>query len=129
MDIKHPADPNFHLPAYRQIADSLREMLVSGKLKPGASLPSVRNMAGDLGVHFNTVAAAYRELADEGWLDLRHGRSAQVLMRPVPKADRQTVEEFGHKLRSLAALMRANGVPVETLRAELQAVAKELKSS
>jgi DNA-binding transcriptional regulator YhcF (GntR family) len=86
-------------------------------------------MAADLGVHFNTVAAAYRELADEGWLDLRHGRSAQVVERRVPKADRETVEEFGHRLRSLIALMRANGVPVDKLRAELQAVAKELKSS
>jgi DNA-binding transcriptional regulator YhcF (GntR family) len=123
------ANPHSHTPAYRQIADSLREMLVSGDLKPGASLPSVRSMAADLGVHFNTVAAAYRELADEGWLDLRHGRSAQVLERRVPKADRETVEEFGHRLRILTALMRANGVPVEKLRAELQAVAKELKSS
>ena len=84
-------------------------------------------MASDLGVHFNTVAAAYRLLADEGWLDLRQGRAAQVIERAVPKAGREAVEGFGHRLGTLTAFMLADGVPVEKLRAERQAVAKELK--
>jgi hypothetical protein len=84
-------------------------------------------MAPDPGGHCNTVAATSRVLADEGWLDLRHGCAAQVVERTVPKAAREAVEEFGHRLRTLSAFMRANGVPVEKLRAELQAVAKELK--
>ena len=84
-------------------------------------------MASDLGVHFNTVAAAYRVLADEGWLDLRHGRAAKVIARTVPSAGREALEAFSNRLRILTAFMRANGVPLEELRAELQAVAKELK--
>ena len=125
--MKYRLDSGSSVPAYRQIVDWLRTPLVSGELKPGTALPSVRQMASDLGVHFNTVAVAYRALADEGWLDLRHGRSARVIERRVPKADAETIEEFGERLRNLTALMRANGVPVEKLRAELQAVAKELK--
>ena len=125
--MKLPAISDSPVPAYRQIVDWFRTLLVSGELKPGTALPSVRRMASDLGVHFNTVAAAYRALADEGWLDLRHGRSARVIERRAPKADAEAVEEFGERLRSLAALMQARGVPVEKLRAELQAVAKELK--
>ena len=125
--MKSSIDSGSHVPAYRQIVDWLRGSLVSGELKPGTALPSVRQMASDLGVHFNTVAVAYRELADEGWLDLRHGRSARVIERRVPKASAETLEEFAHRLRSLIAFMRARGVPVEKLRAELQAVAKELK--
>lgn len=39
-------------------------------------LPSVRQLASDLGVHWNTVARAYRRLADEGLLTVRHGRGA-----------------------------------------------------
>ncbi len=55
------------VPAYRQIVDALRVLLVEGTLPPGSDLPSVRRLAMELGVHFNTVGEAYRTLADEGW--------------------------------------------------------------
>src|SRR5215472_15881465 len=106
MRMRLPAISDSPVRAYQQIVDWLRTRLVSGALRPGTALPSVRRMASELGVHFNTVAAAYRVLADEGWLDLRHGRAARVIKRTVPKADREAVEEFGHRLRSLMALMR-----------------------
>src|SRR5215469_973486 len=126
MRTRPPALSDSPVPAYQQIVDWLRTSLVFGELKPGTVLPSVRRMASNLGVHFNTVATAYRLLADEGWLDLGHGRAAQVIERAVPKAGREAGEEFGHALRTLTAFMLANGVPIEKLRAELQAVAKEL---
>jgi len=59
-------DLNSPVPATRQIADGLRVELVEGRLKPGSGLPSVRRVAMELGVHFNTVAEAYRVLAAEG---------------------------------------------------------------
>jgi len=125
--MKGQAESGSTEPAYQKIIDWLRVMLVSGELKPGTSLPPVRSMAVDLNVHFHTVAAAYRALADEGWLDLRRGSGARVIERTVPEADSETLEEFAHRLRTLIALMRARGVPVDKLRAELHAVAKELK--
>ena len=128
MRTKFAAISDSPVPAYQQIVDWFRTLLVAGELTPGTALPSVRRMASDLGVHFNTVAAAYRVLADEGWLDLRRGRAAQVIARTVPRAaGREALEAFSNRLRSLTAFMRANGVPLEELRAELQAVAKELK--
>ena len=114
------------VPAYRQIVDGLRILLVKGKLAAGSELPSVRRMALDLGVHFNTVAEAYRTLADEGWLDLHHGRGARVVNRDAPSANAGQVEEFRHRLRALAAEMLANGAPAAKLRAVLRAVAEEL---
>ena len=39
------------------------------------TLPSVRHLAGDLDVNFNTIAVAYRELQEEGFLAVRHGRA------------------------------------------------------
>jgi DNA-binding transcriptional regulator YhcF (GntR family) len=128
MAMRPPAISDSPVPAYQQIVDWLRTLLISGKLKPGTTLPSVRSMASDVGVHFNTVAAEYRTLADEGWLDLKQGRGAIVLERTLPKADRETVEEFRQRLRSLVAFMRASGVPVSKLRAELHAAADDLKS-
>ena len=58
-----------------------------GDVVAGTVLPSVRRLAIDSGVHFNTVAEAYRTLAQEGWLDLHHGsEAATVVERDQPPA-------------------------------------------
>jgi len=63
-------------PIEDQIAGCLRQAIAEGSVGPGEDLPSVRQLAGDLGVHWNTVARAYRQLADEGLLTVRRGRGA-----------------------------------------------------
>lgn len=65
-------------PLEEQIVLGLRQAVAQGALAAGAELPSVRQLAGDLGVHWNTVARAYRRLADEGVLLVRRGRGAVV---------------------------------------------------
>jgi DNA-binding transcriptional regulator YhcF (GntR family) len=116
------------VPAYRQIVDGLRILLVGGELAPGSELPSVRRMATDLGIHFNTVAEAYRSLADEGWIDLRHGRGATVVKRDAPAPSGERVEDFRHRLRALVAETRAQGASPARLSTELRRLADELKS-
>ncbi len=114
----------------RQIADSVRVLLVEGRLAPGAVLPSVRRVAMELGVHFNTVAEAYRQLAAEGWLDLKHGRGAVVVARPVPEVKgRAWADEFRDRIRALTAQMRAQGIPAGTIAEELRAIAKVVTRS
>jgi GntR family transcriptional regulator len=120
-------DLDSDVPAYRQIVDELRIRLVSGKLVPGVELPPVRRVALDLGVHFNTVAEAYRILAVEGWLELRHGRGARVVSRESPAGNAETVEVFGQRLRALTAELRARGASPAKLRSILLAVAEELE--
>jgi GntR family transcriptional regulator len=110
-------------PVVRQIADQLRVLLVDGGLPPGTALPSVRRVAIDLGVHFNTVAEAYRQLAEEGWLDLKHGRAAVVMERATPVAANRKVADFRQLLRQLISQMRAAGVPMEKIVDELLAQA------
>lgn len=120
-------DPQSDVPAVRQIADNLRILLVDARLAPGTQLPSMRRLAMELGVHFSTVAEAYRELAAEGWLELQHGRGATVLARSVPTLRRKAwVEEFRDRLRGLIAQTRAGGAPGEEVAAELRAAAKEI---
>jgi DNA-binding transcriptional regulator YhcF (GntR family) len=118
-------DLNSPIPATRQIADALRVELVEGRLKPGDELPSVRRAAIDLGLHFNTVAEAYRQLAAEGWLDLKHGRGARVADRKKPTAaSRETVADYRQRLRELISHMRANGVSAQRIAEELRALAE-----
>jgi GntR family transcriptional regulator len=121
-------DPDSPVPAVRQIADSLRVQLVEGHLKPGDELPSVRRAAIDLGLHFNTVAEAYRQLANEGWLELKHGRSARVADRQQPKASRQAVKGYRQRLRELVSQMRAAGIPEDSIANELLLIARGTKA-
>jgi GntR family transcriptional regulator len=119
-------DLDSDVPAYRQIVDGLRILLVSGKLAPGSELPSVRRIAVDLGVHFNTVAEAYRTLAEEGWLELRHGRGATVVERDAPAANAEKVTEFRRRLQALVAEMQSQGASAARLSTELRNAANEL---
>jgi DNA-binding transcriptional regulator YhcF (GntR family) len=113
------------LAAYRQIADGIRCHLVEGKLAPGTLLPPVRQLALDLGVHFNTVAQAYRTLADEGWLELRRKRGAMVVERTTPrKADTRKVAALTDRLRDIAAELRSLGVSRTEVSRALKRAAK-----
>jgi GntR family transcriptional regulator len=59
----HTASPE---PVYEQIVRQIQDRVASGELKPGASLPTVRQLAGDLRLNRNTVARAYKQLEDRG---------------------------------------------------------------
>jgi len=110
-------------PAYRQIADAIRTQLVNRALKPGQQLATVRQLAMDLAVHHNTVAEAYRTLAEEGWLDLRRGRGAIVVARATPSASAKERGALRQRLRGLVAEMRTAGVSLANIRAEFDAIA------
>jgi DNA-binding transcriptional regulator YhcF (GntR family) len=114
-------------PVNRQIVDQLRLQLVAGGIRPGDALPSVRRLAIDLGVHFNTVADAYRTLAEEGWLDVSQGRAVRVRARAMPPASSETRQMFLRRLRQLVAEARASGVPAASLARDLAAIAETLK--
>jgi GntR family transcriptional regulator len=74
-------DANDKRPLYQQIVDGVKELIARGDLREGTTLPSVRQVAGDLGVNLNTIAVAYRQLQEEGFVTIRHGASAVVSSR------------------------------------------------
>jgi DNA-binding transcriptional regulator YhcF (GntR family) len=112
-------------PAYRQIANDLRRHLVEERLKPGDLLPPIRQLALDLGVHFNTVALAYRLLADEGWLELKRRRGAAVIAREAPRVvDRRKLDHLLKQLGHIAAELRSAGMSSRQISAALQRLAQ-----
>lgn len=70
-------DPDEAAP-FQQIIDQLRAFIERGELRPGDPLPTVRQLAGDLGVAPNTVARAYTELQEDGWLASEGRRGTHV---------------------------------------------------
>ena len=116
------------IPVYRQIVNGIRPMLLEGAFTVGQILPPVRQLASDLGVHFNTVAEAYRLLADEGWLELRRGRGAVVVDRQMPPTDAACTVRFTARVRELIAEFRAAGVPTGSIVKALRNVQEDLAS-
>ena len=72
-------------PAYRQIQRALRLLILDGRLPIGLRLPGERNLADALDVSRTTIAAAYAELRDLGFLASRHGSGSIIrLPREIP---------------------------------------------
>lgn len=96
-------------PVYQQVADQIRHLVASGALCPGKTLPSVRRLAGDLGVNLNTIARAYRLLESEGFLVIRN-RAGVTVAAPAAEVEDTTRERLGEELRSTLARLRQAGM-------------------
>jgi DNA-binding transcriptional regulator YhcF (GntR family) len=89
------------VPPYEQVREQVRAQVESGELAPGTRLPTVRGLAGDLGLAANTVARAYRELEALGLIETR-GRAGSVVSGDgVEQAARQAAREYAERTRAL----------------------------
>jgi GntR family transcriptional regulator len=75
-------DPGSAVPPYEQIRSQLASMIEGGTLRAGRRLPTIRQLASDLGLAGGTVARAYRELEVAGLLDSRGRHGSFVSDRP-----------------------------------------------
>jgi DNA-binding transcriptional regulator YhcF (GntR family) len=118
-------DLESEVPIVQQIVNGLRRLLLAEELAPGDALPSSRALARDLGVHFNTVAQAYRTLESEGWLMLKRRAGTVVRPRPAPELQAGRAEaltmKFSEELRDLRARYEALGVDRRSLDAAIEA--------
>ena len=105
-----------HVPIYTQIVEQVKQQLVSGILKPGDQLPTVRALALELRVNFNTVARAYRLLDEAGIISTQQGRGTFILEVPPPertdKLRQQALEALTRDY--LAEAQRLGSSPEET---------------
>lgn len=70
------------IPVYVQIVEQVQSHLAKGNLSPGDQLPTVRQLASELRVNFNTVARAYRMLDEAELISTQQGRGTYILDRP-----------------------------------------------
>ena len=70
------------LPPYAQLVEQVRQALLSGVLRPGDRLPTVKEVAGSLAVNPNTVSKAYRDLEYQGLVEGRQGVGTFVVRLP-----------------------------------------------
>ncbi len=105
------------IPIYLQVVDRIKEMIANGRLQPGDQLPTVRSLALELRVNFNTVARAYRILDEAGIISTQQGRGTYILEAPPPEAAegirRQALEAVAQ--RYLADGLRLGATPEELI--------------
>lgn len=92
--------PSSGVPIFRQIMDQVQALLAGKQLQPGEMLPSVRQMAAELGVNPMTISKAYARMEVEGVLERVRGKGMVIL----PQAIQGTVAQ---RQRELAAMMQA----------------------
>lgn len=78
-------DFNSDVPIYTQIKEQIIKSIANGDLKINESLPSVRNMAEEIGVNLHTVNKSYNLLKDEGYINIDRRKGAVVNTLPLPK--------------------------------------------
>ncbi len=95
-------DFNSDVPIYTQIKEQIIKSIASGDLKLNESLPSVRNMAEEIGVNLHTVNKSYNLLKDEGYINIDRRKGAIVNTLPLDKKD-ENVEKIKSMLELLTA--------------------------
>lgn len=119
-------DLTSHRPVYLQIIEEVKQAVATGELKPGDQLPTVRQLAADQRVNFNTVARAYRLLDEEGIISTQHGRGTYILSPSSAKDTKKLkqqqlallVEHFIEEMEKLGASPReVNEIVAEQLKA------------
>jgi GntR family transcriptional regulator len=119
-------DPARDAPPFQQISDQLREFVERGELRAGDALPTVRQLARDLGVAPNTVARAYADLQNGGWLT-SDGRRGTRVAQSTPAGDaRERASILRSDLDEVIVALRRRGYSKKEVSAALREAAHAL---
>jgi Predicted transcriptional regulators len=100
----------------------IKEQVLSGRLKAGEQLPSIRLMAKDLKVGIITVKRAYDELCAEGIAVSLAGRGIFVAEVDEHKAKQIHLAMLSERLADIADFCRSTGITKEELLAQIQII-------
>jgi GntR family transcriptional regulator len=114
------------LPIYTQIVNQVQSQIASGILKPGDQLPTVRALAEELRVNFNTVARAYRILDEARIISTQQGRGTYITEIPPPNVSVKLRKEM---LDALTRRYISEAMRMEFSKSEIrQMVSDQLKA-
>lgn len=112
-------------PIYAQIVDQVRHQLTTRELVPGDQLPTVRQLASELRVNFNTIARAYRLLDEAGLISTQRGRGTYLLEHDERRSEeairKETIEEQLEK--TIQSLVR-RGYSKEEIQRTIESILK-----
>jgi GntR family transcriptional regulator len=86
-------DKSSRVPIYDQIEEQIKGLIHASQIKTGDQLPTIRELSVDLSVNFNTVALAYRDLANDGVIITERGKGTFVASTPAEDEMREIRQE------------------------------------
>ena len=98
------------VPIYEQIKQRIIEGIARREIAGGESLPSVRQLAADLGVNMHTISKAYAQLKEKGFLSIHRNLGAVVNQPSDYAADEEYIDELVLALRPLAIEAVCKGI-------------------
>ena len=119
-----PIDPRDPRPIYLQIKEGLCRLILSGAVKTGERLPSVRELAGQLAINPNTIQRAYRELESDGFIYSVSGKGSFAAALQEVDAGRRSAKE--KEFRAAAQELLRLGTPKVDLVAILDELEQEV---
>lgn len=107
-------------PIYAQIAERVRVAVAAGELSAGDSLPSVRALAARLRVNPATVVQAYRDLSQEGIVEMRQGAGSFIAAVGTERRARDRAAAARRLVRDMVAQAAGLGLSTDDLRTAAQ---------
>lgn len=121
-------DMQSELPIYSQLVYQIIEGVARGELKLGEALPSVRNLAADIGVNLHTVNKAYTLLKQEGYIQIHRQKGVVVNPDGMPPVTEDFLNKQRQDLRPIVAEALCRGMSKEALTAVLADLYEDIKA-
>lgn len=119
-------DFSSHVPVYKQIVEKIMVKVAQGELKKGDFLPSVRKLAEDIGVNFNTVSRAYKELSTMGIIEIQRGEGYILKTENLKDFNKQVLSEVKQTIKKA---LNASVSPEEIVKVFEEVVGREIYDS
>ena len=102
-------------PLYEQIATQMKAQIMSGKVKPGEAIPSVRSLAKSLHISILTVQKAYAALQEDGFIETTAGKGCYVSAQNQDFYLEEQQKRIEAKFSEAIEIARASGISLEKL--------------
>ena len=104
------------MPIYVQIKEQIRHAIETGALSSGDQLPGIRSLAETLVINPNTVIRVYRELEQEGVLEIRHGLGAFIATKRRSRSRAEELRDAQQLVQELVGNLREDGLDEGEIR-------------
>lgn len=112
-------------PIYEQIYVQIKNMIVSGKLKEGNSLPSIRNLAKDLRISVITTKRAYEELEKDGYIYTVKAKGSFVNKKNIKLIKEENLKKIEFHIKEILELAKINELKIEDIYEMFDIIAED----
>ncbi|MCD5325396.1 MULTISPECIES: GntR family transcriptional regulator [Pontibacillus] len=120
-------EPDSDIPIYSQVSTQVMEEIIRGELQAGDVLPSVRGLAGDLGVNMHTINKSYHDLEAKGVITIVPKSGAVINADPTKDISKEQHDRLSEKLRPTVVEAMVSGMNDEQIHALVDSIMRNVR--